>query len=489
MLLSLVLMLAGTSARASDFAARYAAWQSTADMPAPAAAPTPTTTYTPRPTAGGLGSTHGYHLPDSYNESQAAHAHCPTCGPGGGGHAIHSDHSYGPSYGPAYEAGPYFDGPADYGPGGDCGSCGPGGCGGCGSGGCGGCGDFGCNTMVWARFEVLLWWREGRAFPPLVTTDPVTEPSTTAGILPDATTLFGGEVVASDMAAGGRFDVGTWFDPRQCYGVGWRFWGLGKDGLNFNVNSLQNPVLAIPFIDFATGDNEAFLVAYPGLRTGEINVSASSEVLGNDVYGRFLLCRTCDSRWDFITGWHFSRINDDVTIRSENVNTDPGGGIPLGRTTTVRDHFGVQNEFHGGILGLMWERECGCLTTQIMGRMSLGNMRETSFINGSFTTQDPGLDPVTVQGGLFTADSNIGTRQRDEFTAVTEVGVNLSYRCNNCTELTLGYTFLYWNDIARPENSIDTRIGTNAGEDRPQFEFRHADYWVQGLSLGLTREF
>ena len=38
--------------------------------------------------------------------------------------------------------------------------------------------------------DVLLWWREGRDLPPLVTTDPTSEDSTTAGVLPDATILL-----------------------------------------------------------------------------------------------------------------------------------------------------------------------------------------------------------------------------------------------------------------------------------------------------------
>jgi hypothetical protein len=90
---------------------------------------------------------------------------------------------------------------------------------------------------------------------------------------------------------------------------------------------------------------------------------------------------------------------------------------------------------------------------------------------------------------LFTADSNIGTRERDEFTAVTEIGLTFGYRVDTCTELTLGYTFLYWNDVIRPEDAINPRVGTTGGVTQPQFRFQHADYWVQGINLGLVRKF
>ena len=434
---SLVLVLASAMANASEFSERLASWQGGSR---PAAAPAAETRAVETlPPADEFAYQEGYHE--------------------GGQH------------GPTYWGGAP---PESYGYG--CPSCGP-----C----CDSCSGpvCGCNTLVWARFEALLWWREGRDLPPLVTTDPSTEPSTTAGILPDATILFGGDTQSSDMSVGGRFDVGVWTDVRQCYGFGWRFFGLGSDGLDFQISSLDNPVLAVPVVDFTTGDNNAVLVAYPGLRSGSISVGGESKLYGNDVYGRFLLCRNCVSRWDFITGWHYSRIDDSLALTASTTE------LPAGPTNIFRDQFATHSEFHGGILGLMWERECGCLTTQVMARMSLGGMHEEVTINGTRTIIDPGQNPVVLPGGIFAADSNIGTFDRTEFTAVTEVGVNLGYRVGNCTELTIGYTFLYWHDVQRVGNTIDTSIGTAGGTTRPQFEFNDAGFWVQGLSLGFVREF
>ena len=52
-------------------------------------------------------------------------------------------------------------------------------------------------------------------------------------MLPDATILFGNERETSDMTAGGRFDVGFWMDPQECWGMGNRFFGLGQDSAKF----------------------------------------------------------------------------------------------------------------------------------------------------------------------------------------------------------------------------------------------------------------
>lgn len=459
--LSLGLLMAGLPAFGSEFSERLAAWQGPAAPPA-GSDPVPEVEPQPQPA-------HSRVVP-------TVPAYAPHHAPHDVPHDVYDD--FGPAHGGAC-------GPGCGTCGFDCGNgCGYGGA----SGGCGSCSDYGCNTMVWARFEVLLWWRQGRDLPPLVTTDPVTEPSTTAGVLPDATILFGGEAEHGDMSVGGRFDIGTWFDPRQCYGVGWRFFGLGNDGLGFGITSLDNPVLAVPIFDFAGGVNNAVLLAYPGFRSGNINITGDSEVLGNDVYGRILLCRTCNSRWDFITGWHFSRVNDQLDIAATSVDADPGSPL-FGTETTFRDRFAARNEFHGGILGFIWERECGCFSTQLLGRMAIGSMHEQVTINGTQTVVQPGQNPETFAGGIFTAASNIGTFERSEFTAVTEVGVTCSYRVGHCTELTLGYTFMYWNDVMRPGDAIDPRTGTAGGETHPQFEFNRSGYWVQGLNLGFTCKF
>ena len=371
------------------------------------------------------------------------------------------------------------------------GACGAGACGAGGCDSCGGCGEVPwCNnTMVWARFDVLLWWRQGRDFPVLVTSDPVIESSTTAGILPDAQTIFGGQRVGGDLAAGGRFDIGWWCDPQHCTGYGWRFFGLGRDTNGFTINSNQNPILAIPFTDNSTGTNDALLVAYPGLRSGSISVEGRSGLVGNDLYGRHLLCRDPNSRVDFITGWHYNRLNDIVQIRSTSTVTETGGTIPVGTVTDIQDQFQARNEFNGGILGLMWEQNCGCWNLQALARVALGNMHETMRISGSSTIAVPNQTPETTANGLFSQASNGGQFSRNEFTAIWEAGLNWNWRFAPCTELTVGYTFMYWNDVISPTDGIDTTIGTDGGDDRPQFVFRHSDYWVQGISIGLTQEF
>ena len=49
---------------------------------------------------------------------------------------------------------------------------------------------------------------------------------------------------------------------------------------------------------------------------------------------------------------------------------------------------------------------------------------------------------------------------------------------------------MYFNDILSPANNIDTGVGTaSTGLVHPAVLFRHSDFWVQGLNLGITKEF
>ena len=157
--------------------------------------------------------------------------------------------------------------------------------------------------------------------------------------------------------------------------------------------------------------------------------------------------------------------------------------------TTVVDEFHANNEFHGGILGFIWERDCGCLSTQLLARTALGAMRQRMLIDGSFTFDTPAAPPVVTPGGLFTAPSNLGTFGQTEFSAVTEFGLTCAYRVRRCTQLTFGYSFILWNNVQRPGNAIDTTIDNGQPSTRPAFNFNTTSFWAQGLNLGFECKF
>ena len=94
---------------------------------------------------------------------------------------------------------------------------------------------------------------------------------------------------------------------------------------------------------------------------------------------------------------------------------------------------------------------------------------------------------ITPMVRLPRPDSRIGSHSRNEFTAITELGLNLGYRFSPCTQLNVGYTLIYINDVISPAKNIDTSVGGSSGH--PLVAFQHSDFLIQGLNLGVTREF
>jgi len=112
-------------------------------------------------------------------------------------------------------------------------------------------------------------------------------------------------------------------------------------------------------------------------------------------------------------------------------------------------------------------------------------------VSGSSTVTQPGLGPVTSASGLFVQGTNSGIRSRNRFAFIPEVNCNLGYRVSDQTSLTIGYSFLYLNDVVVAGGQIDRTVnlsqnpGPIVGPARPAPLLNSTDYWVQGLSLGM----
>lgn len=357
-----------------------------------------------------------------------------------------------------------------------CGNCAcDGGCGGACAGDCSGLrfrdigkdpGCFACMScrppMWWLRSDGLLWWRKGRDLPVLVTSD--TDPA----LPPGEDVLFGGEIEGGSPQGGARIDFGTWLGPDECLGIGGRFWGIGKERLRFaaDSDSLPNQTIERPFVS-ANGDPDSLVISAPSIsRIGSIDVVATSEVFGADAYARLAWCRVCDMQIDLIGGYQFSRINEELRISSHS--DDPEFGV-----VDVGDQWRTRNEFHGGSIGILYESCRGCWTTTCLVKVGLGTMRQTAEATG-FENGQP--------GGLLVAEPTTVTR--DEFAAVPELDVAWSYAINDCWSMNIGYSLMYWSNVARPEAMIDFVQG-----DDVSLVFRDESFWVQGLTIGANCRF
>jgi hypothetical protein len=79
------------------------------------------------------------------------------------------------------------------------------------------------------------------------------------------------------------------------------------------------------------------------------------------------------------------------------------------------------------------------------------------------------------------------------FAVAPELGLNVGYQVTGSLRAFAGYSLLYWAGLVRPGGTIDTTInptqaggGTLVGPARPQAQSNTADYWAQGVNLGLV---
>ena len=351
--------------------------------------------------------------------------------------------------------------------------------------------------FLWFRGDYLLWWTDGMGVPPLVTTSPDGTDQDQAGVLgQDSSILFGDSRLNTDARSGGRFTLGYWFGPSQCTGIQATYLGLGQETQGFQSSSQGDPILARPFFNIQTGEQDAHLIAFPDVAEGSVAVSSTTSFQEVEVLLRRALYQQCSYRLDFLIGYQFSQLDDE--LRVEESLTDRQGGPSQGTTfDPVVDLFDTSNSFHGTKLGLIFEERVGCWSLELLMKLALGNTHSRVAIDGSTirTIPDPPSTDTLLGGGLA-LPTNIGVYERDNFTMIPELGVTLGYEIMCGMRATFGYTFVYWSNVARAGDQIDLDLNLSQlynndlqGEPRPEFSWVTTDFWAQGLNFGLEYRF
>jgi hypothetical protein len=341
----------------------------------------------------------------------------------------------------------------------------------------------------WASAEVLGWWVQGQHLPPLLTTSPAGTPVGQAGVLglPTTAVLVGDSSVNTGARVGGRFSAGYWIDPCERCGIGAEFFILDRATDNFAAASNGSPILARPFINTATGAQDAQIVAYPGVAAGGVTASASNQLLGAAAFVYKDLCRSCDSGVGVFAGYRYLRLEDDVTI-FESVS--PTTGANAGTVFLLSDHVNTLNQFHGGDVGMTFRYGLGRAYLWSMARLGIGATHREVTIDGQTVITPAGQTTGTVfPGGLYTTGP---VRVEDTaFSLVPELRVNLGYRLTERLDVFVGYTALWWTNVARAGDQIDLRVNPAAlppatGPRTAPLSIKDTTIWVQGINLGLA---
>jgi hypothetical protein len=349
---------------------------------------------------------------------------------------------------------------------------------------------------VSARVEYLMWWSHGRGLPPLATTSPTGTPRVLAGRLDqnDTTVRIGDSDIGQDMRSGGRVTLGRFLDASRELSVNGRFWGLEDGAATLSRGSVTgDPILARPFFNTVLGQQDALLLAFPGVAAdGSIGVRSHNEVIGADVYLRSLLMWDDTMRMDFLIGYQFTRMDDSLFIESNSTSIDPLAALPVGTTLNILDSFRTQNEFHGGQIGLVTEYHRGRVWFEVLSKIALGNMRQRAILSGQTSITEPLGVPSVDGSGFLVQPSNSGDFTRNQLAFIPEVGLTMGYHVTQRLSLTFGYSFLDWSDAVLAGDQVDLQLDLSTPPPAggpPVFRFRNNDFWVMGMNFGAEYRF
>jgi Putative beta barrel porin-7 (BBP7) len=372
-----------------------------------------------------------------------------------------------------------------------------------GNAGCCRCCQCGPPGRFWVRDEYLGFWTKGDSLPVLVTTSP-------AGTLPATTPVFGGNTVNGGYRSGNWIQAGMWLDCCRNWGLQADYFFLGQASTGFNQTSDGSPVLARPYTDATTGQPGQELVAYPGTVVGGVSVCDTTTFQSAGINLLHNLCcwksccnesdqgcgccfqgQTC-SRLDFITGFRYYNLGDNLGITENLTNISTTNSVPVGTMINVNDSFRTQNNFYGGTLGLTSTHYKNRWVYEGTAQVALGANNQRITINGSTTNSFPGQTTVVNPGGLYALSSNIGSYTHTNFAAIPQFSGRLGYRFTPRFTGFVGYTFIYWGQVARAGNQVNTTVnpnllpnsGQSGGPAQPSFTLHETSFWAQGITLG-----
>lgn len=368
--------------------------------------------------------------------------------------------------------------------------------------GCYGYGCDGCYTRTWVGVDYMMLWSKGRFLPPLVTTGTPGQDGVWGQ--PSTVALFGNEDIGEDFRSAGRLSLGLWLDRSERVGIGGRFLISETDESPFSAesNGGGSPLLARPFFnsDLIVNAQDSLIVSSPGIRRGIVAAQAENDLMSLDAYLRVLLYQYEDRRLDLLAGYQFSRIDDSLSIGNRMVQI--GGAFPVGTRFEFDDLFDVKNTFHGATVGLQGEYSYGSLRLSMLSKLGFGNLHREVRIDGRSRVIDANNNVADFNGGMLALPTNIGTYKDDVFSFVPEVEMKLMYEVSKGFEVAIGYSFLYWTEVALAGDQIDRSVqgmptvngsqllgGTLApgAPANPAFAgVQDAGFWAQGLTFGVT---
>jgi len=354
------------------------------------------------------------------------------------------------------------------------------------------------HDRLWFRSEFLGWWTKGFAAPPLLTTSPAGTDVAQAGVLGAAGTsvLLGDTDLHSGFRPGERLAFGAWLGHTQTWGVEATYLQIARQSEYYQVDGSAVPILARPFFNTQTGQQDSQIINYPGQQSGSFASAAASELQAGEILLRKNLTRRGDVAIDLTAGYRYQQLNGHLELSDTLSFSGTDAAFPAGSVLKQTDRFDTSNVFNGGEVGLTASLQRCRWTIDTVMKIAVGQTNSEVTIDGVTRTSIPGQAITFDPGGILALPSNMGRFGSQRFSVVPELELKLGWNFTPQLRGTIGYDLFYWTGVARPGDQIDLTIDpgqfpppTTASSTRPQFVLHTSDYWAQGLNLGFDLRF
>ncbi|MDV6028830.1 MAG: BBP7 family outer membrane beta-barrel protein [Phycisphaera sp. RhM] len=349
-----------------------------------------------------------------------------------------------------------------------------------------------CGKDGWMRAEAMLMFHAERQAPPLVT-------SAAPGVfpvLPAATVEFGDDLDGG-LSGGIRTDVGRYLT--DSFGIGGRTLWIGENGDDYSASgdqtdatarSLGRPYYFVPRFNPGTAQEDSVIISQQNLFSGNVQAEYATDLFMADGYARMTFCHNKSSRLEFIAGYTYAELDDMISISSFRSDTNAGTNPNLAGTA-FSSLFDTENRFNGGQLGFESMVARGRWTARALTKVHLGNMEQTVRKVGT-TTDFLANAAISTQNSSVLINDEQGTQTQDVFTFIPEMDFTIGYRFRDHVSFTVGYTFLYFDNVAMAGDQINRNRDTGnigANVTPVAYDIVEGSHWVQGISLGASIDY
>jgi hypothetical protein len=346
--------------------------------------------------------------------------------------------------------------------------------------------------------EYLLWWVKKRQIPPLVTSGQIEDLVPGGEGMRNTRPVLGPGSEDDPRSNGGRVRAWIWFDDCHCFGLDAGLFGFEQRTQVLSIGSLggtADVALARPFINANTGSADADPIALPNIQGGGLVVEMPRNFYGAEFNLRFgqEVSALTTYKLNMLVGARFLSLDEELNV-SEGIIEHSGEGRE-GNVWAIHDLFTTYNRFYGGQVGLEGEARWGPVVLTVAGKLAFGETHQSLKIDGNTLAFETPTRTLTYDPsrGLLAQPTNIGQHRQNDFGLVPEVSVNLAWDFNGYVQAFVGYNFLWWSDVLRPGDQIDTTInlqplqapGLTGVLARPAPLLSSTDFWAQGLSFGV----